>query len=132
MAFKGWIGVDLDGTLARYDGWNGGEIGPPVPKMLARVQRWLAAGIEVRIVTARVAASGEVSPYSGAVDSGDFASEHRALVEAWCLEHLGQKLPVTASKDFAMHELWDDRCVQVYPNTGIPVCPNHLAQGDRD
>ncbi len=23
---SGWIGVDLDGTLAHYDGWNGGVV----------------------------------------------------------------------------------------------------------
>jgi len=36
-----WIGVDLDGTLAVYDGWRGPEhIGPPVPAMVERVKRW--------------------------------------------------------------------------------------------
>ena len=38
---KGWIGVDLDGTLAEYHGWQGIEhIGEPIPKMMARVRRW--------------------------------------------------------------------------------------------
>ena len=37
MSLSGWIGVDLDGTLAEYHGWNGGAIGEPVPAMLARV-----------------------------------------------------------------------------------------------
>ena len=37
---KGWIGVDLDGTLAMYDGWVGvSHIGEPVPAMLQRVRR---------------------------------------------------------------------------------------------
>ena len=53
MSGKGWIGVDLDGTLAFYQGWNEGKIGDPVPVMLARVKGWLAEGVEVRIVTAR-------------------------------------------------------------------------------
>lgn len=48
-----WIGVDLDGTLAYYDIAQGDAIGEPVPLMLARVKTWIAAGIEVRIVTAR-------------------------------------------------------------------------------
>lgn len=52
---SGWIGVDLDGTLAMYDGFKGPEhIGDPVPKMLERVKKWLAEGREVRIFTARV------------------------------------------------------------------------------
>ena len=39
---KGWIGVDLDGTLAHYDKWRGVEhIGKPVPVMLERVKKWL-------------------------------------------------------------------------------------------
>lgn len=55
-----WIGVDLDGTLAHYDYWRGFDhIGEPIPLMADRVKQWLADGIEVRIVTARV--SSEVS-----------------------------------------------------------------------
>lgn len=51
MSNRGWIGVDLDGTLAHYDGWKGEtHIGKPIPLMLARVKRWLAEGKEVRIV----------------------------------------------------------------------------------
>jgi len=50
-----WIGVDLDGTLARYEGWKGADhIGAPVPAMLARVKEWRSNGIEVRIFTARI------------------------------------------------------------------------------
>jgi len=30
---KGWVGVDLDGTLAHYDGWKGADhIGEPGPR----------------------------------------------------------------------------------------------------
>ncbi len=105
---SGWFGVDLDGTLAHYVGWNDGVIGPPVDAMVSLVRSWLAEGREVRIVTARV------SPEQHEV----FIEDQRAKIEAWCEEHIGQKLPVTASKDFGMIELWDDRCVQVVPNTG--------------
>lgn len=41
MSTSGWIGVDLDGTLALYKGWSGGTIGEPVPLMAARVKDWL-------------------------------------------------------------------------------------------
>lgn len=35
---KGWIGVDLDGTLAHYEGWKGVEhIGEPIPAMVERI-----------------------------------------------------------------------------------------------
>jgi len=105
----GWIGVDLDGTLARYDGWKGVEhIGEPVPAMLARVKRWLAEGKDVRIFTARVAGHRQ----------GLAAEETRRYIDEWCLKHLGQTLPVTNIKDFGMIELWDDRAVQVRMNTG--------------
>jgi hypothetical protein len=30
-------------------------------------------------------------------------------------------LPVTCEKDMAMVEFWDDKAVQVIPNTGEPV-----------
>jgi hypothetical protein len=42
-------------------------------------------------------------------------------IEAWCVEHIGVVLPVTNVKDFGMIELWDDRAVQVVPNTGQRV-----------
>lgn len=35
----GWIGVDLDGTLAHYDRWRGiDHVGDPVPAMMNRVK----------------------------------------------------------------------------------------------
>src|SRR5687768_11716701 len=102
---SGWIGVDLDGTLSLYDGWRGMDhIGPPVPLMLARVQRWLETDLDVRIVTARAADPAGVR-----------------AVEAWCLTYLGRKLPVTDRKDFGMIALWDDRAVSVESNTGVVI-----------
>lgn len=101
---KGWIGVDLDATLAHYDGWKGVDhIGEPVLPMLNRVKEWLADGQEVRIFTARA--------------YGD-RPEAIAPIAAWCAYHIGQVLPITCVKDFNMIELWDDRAVQVIPNTG--------------
>lgn len=109
MSSAGWIGVDLDGTLAVYDGWKGiNRIGKPVPAMLKRVKSWLARGIEVKIFTAR-AFNFDGSPIPESV----------ALIEQWCVKHVEQKLEVTNRKDFGMIELWDDRAVQVIPNTGL-------------
>jgi hypothetical protein len=100
---KGWIGVDLDGTLAKYDGWQGEDhIGNPIPLMTAKVRQWLKLHEDVRILTAR-AGNGEHSI---------------AVVRAWCKRHLGRELPVTDRKDFQMRELWDDRAVRVQTNTG--------------
>jgi hypothetical protein len=103
----GWIGVDLDGTLAHYDDWEGIEhIGAPIGPMVKRVRAWLEQGIEVRIFTARVGGSPEQ------------AATARPYIERWCREHLGEVVPITATKDFGMYELWDDRAVQVECNTG--------------
>ena len=74
--------------------------------MVDRVKGWIARGIEVRIFTARVGGSAELRIIA------------QIAIEKWCQEHIGQKLPVTATKDFGMYELWDDRAVQVECNTG--------------
>jgi hypothetical protein len=111
MSAKGWIGVDLDGTLAHYDGWKGElHVGKPVQMMLERVKAWLAAGVEVRIFTARVA-EGE-GRHKADVE------QIRERIQDWCEAHGLPRLKVTNVKDFQMMELWDDRAVSVEPNTG--------------
>ena len=107
MTSHGWVGVDLDGTLAFYDHWRGPEhIGAPIAAMVRRVKAWRAKGIEVRIFTARV---------GGSIADAAAARPH---IQAWSQQHLGEVLPVTATKDYGMYELWDDRAVQVECNTG--------------
>ena len=106
----GWIGVDLDGTLAHYEGWKGEtHIGAPIPLMVRRVQEWLAAGWEVRIFTARI---------SGSRDGAEGIQRMKETIERWCQDHIGAVLPITNVKDYAMVQLWDDRAIQVVPNTG--------------
>lgn len=112
-AHAGWIGVDLDGTLAHYDRWSGPRhIGEPIAPMVDRVRGWLAEGKDVRIVTARVSHDGSASRMIEA----QYAQQ---AIAHWCLTIFGQPLPVTCTKDYAIVELWDDRCVQVIPNTGL-------------
>jgi len=104
-----WIGVDLDGTLAHYEGFVAADvIGEPIPAMVARVKAWLAGGQEVRIFTARACSMGGERPT---------APFMRACRE-WCVKHIGQELPITHKKDHHMIALWDDRCVTVERNTG--------------
>lgn len=111
----GWIGVDLDGTLALYDGWKGpDDIGDPIPLMVGRVKDWLAAGHDVRIFTARVS-------HDGTEERLRDATIAKLAIIAWCNEHIGVQLPVTNVKDYACIEIWDDRCVQVEENTGVPI-----------
>ncbi len=115
--FNSWIGVDLDGTLAVYDTWKAWNIiGKPIPLMVERIRGWLAQGREVRIFTARVAFDSDVCKVTGR----EFTREDVIRAIQYWLVHEA-KLPallVTAVKDFQMAELWDDRCIQVIPNTG--------------
>jgi len=98
---KPWIGVDLDGTLAHYEGWGHGNIGKPIPLMMRRVRRWIKKGWTVKVLTARVAHPGNRPP-----------------IVRWLRQHGLGHLEITAKKDLHMIQLWDDRCVQVIPNTG--------------
>lgn len=99
----GWIGVDLDGTLAYYDGWKGHEhIGDPIPEMVNKVKEKLAHGKDIRIFTAR-------------------AERKLAFlyINKWLREKAGlPELPVTCVKDMECEEIWDDRAKQVIKNTG--------------
>ena len=103
-----WFAFDLDGTLAKYDGWKGIEhIGEPIAStvLIARLLHWM--GKKVKILTARVAPR-----------DGDDGSKARAYVEAWCEQNLGFKPEVTHLKDASMVALFDDRAVAVEQNTG--------------
>ena len=112
---QGWVGIDLDGTLALYTGWKGiDKIGEPILPMLELVKGLLAQGIHIKILTARV--SSKVPE--------DQRIKAREAITAWTLEHLGKKLPITAEKDFAMIECYDDRAITVEYNTGQIMTKN--------
>jgi hypothetical protein len=144
MSSQGWIGVDLDGTLAHYDGWKGADhIGAPIPAMVERVKGWLAEGKTVKIFTARAYCPPEPTP-PFSIDRQSIGEEAateiervyaewkvrwtevycvvRPILHDWLLDHIGQALEVTCTKDYGMIELWDDRAVRVIPNTGEPCC----------
>lgn len=108
MREEGWIGVDLDGTLAHDGGWNGdpNQIGEPVPEMLQRVRDWLNQGRRVKIFTARATVPQNIPP-----------------IRDWMRKHGLPELEVTNVKDFALIEVWDDRAVEVITNTGRVANP---------
>ena len=119
---KGYINVDLDGTLAKYEGpVNTFKIGDPIPEMVRRVRHWLFAGIPVKIFTARVD-RGEIARANGL--SPEICAYYndvkaiRTMIEDWTEEHIGERMEVTNKKDFNMLELWDDRAHKVEFNTG--------------
>jgi hypothetical protein len=105
----GWVGFDLDGTLAVYDEWRGAtHIGEPIMPNVKRAQRYLQDGIEVRIFTARA-------------DGGLDLEEVTNAIQDWTEKHIGRRLAVTNRKDFGMIRLYDDRAIQVEFNTGRRV-----------
>ena len=103
----GWIGVDLDGTLARYTKWSE-SIGEPIPAMVSKVKRWIREGKEVRILTARGS-------------SGDNKYEQLMKIYEWVEDNIGEPLEVTSEKDPEMVRLYDDRVRQVEANEGVLV-----------
>ena len=106
---NGWIGVDLDGTLAHYDQWQGiDHVGKPVERMCNRVRLWLANGETVKIMTARV--SGH---------EGDALIKVCMPIWNFCYREFDQILDVTCVKDMHMISLWDDRAVEIVANTGM-------------
>lgn len=140
---EGWYGFDLDGTLAKYDGWKGiDNIGEPIKPMVDLIKQMHADGKVVKIMTARVAprkveegakheASAEVPEYARGKGS---TPELQAWIDAmytklttwrpvdfitdWCLRELGFWPEIVYQKDPLMLELYDDRVKQVVPNAG--------------
>lgn len=104
---RGWIGYDLDGTLADDSSVAFPAIGNPVPAMVSRLKADLQQGKEVRIFTARASHA-----------DADERNLHIRLIEAWCKRHIGAVLPVTCIKDFNMIRMYDDRAFHVVANTG--------------
>jgi hypothetical protein len=97
-----WIGVDFDGTLAEYGGWHGAtKCGKPIPKMVARVRRWVGHGKKVKIFTAR-------------------ADDEKSVnaIKKWLKDNELPDLEITNIKDQYMVKLWDDKAVGVETNTG--------------
>lgn len=104
-----FIGCDLDKTLAKYESgdyhkYGATFIGDPIPEMVERIKGHLIEGKIVKIYTARVA--------------GEYNSEVEKAIQDWTEKHLGVRLEVTNVKTMDMDFCYDDRCIQVIPNTG--------------
>jgi hypothetical protein len=95
-------GVDLDGTLAEYNGWKGiDHVGKAIPKMLDRVKGWISEGIEIIIFTARA----------------DDPDSIPAIVD-WLEENGIGGLEITNIKTHNISRIYDDRAIQVKRNDG--------------
>lgn len=96
-----WIGVDLDGTLAKSVSSLSSSIGEPIQPMLSRVKGWLARGQEVRIFTARASDQKQISS-----------------IRNWLNLHGIGDCGITNSKDLDMIELYDDKAKRVVKDQG--------------
>lgn len=107
-----WIGVDLDGTLARAIRVNGVAIGPPVRSMVNRVREWLKSGQRVKVLTARQLTDAQVR-------------EIRRFLEN---NGIGD-CEITNAKDTDMAVLFDDKAVRVEKNSGLLChgCASHAS-----
>lgn len=92
----GWIGVDLDGTLAKYKSGQGSKIGDPVPQMVSKLKDWHKEKQEVRIFTARAE-----------------TLHGKNEVINWLKKNNLPSFTVTNIKDSKMIELWDDKAIRV-------------------
>ncbi len=102
-----WVGFDLDRSLANYKSGmytllGKTHIGDPIEESIWRLHRRRKAGWETRIFTARDASDPEI----------------KAAIEDWCIKHTGLILPITNIKDRFMEAIYDDRAIQLEPNTG--------------
>jgi hypothetical protein len=126
----GWIGFDFDGTLAEWgEGTsNPGDvcrIGKPILPMVLRLRQHVTQGDEVKIFTARVGPATDqecwVNSRQRCPTLWDWQEWQTQMIHDWMVEHVGYTLPITATKDFHMYLLYDDRCKQVVSNTGAVV-----------
>lgn len=105
------IAFDLDGTIAYYTGFKGYEhIGEPIKPMVDLLKNYLEAGYEVVIFTARVGNESE-----------EENTKARGYIEDWCMDNIGEVLPVTATKSPKIIRFYDDRAKEVILNKGIVV-----------
>lgn len=146
-AGKPWIGFDLDGTLAEYDGWKGIEnIGNPVKPMVDLVKQMHGEGKVVKILTARVSPRLTGDTHAQGCNCGHceadaakppvMQEQYVSLLDAtgksvrkyasdyireWCEKNLGFSPEIVHTKDHLMIALYDDRVKQVVQNVGITV-----------
>lgn len=104
-----WLAVDLDGTLAVYNGWKGEDhIGDLILPMAEKIMKRVNDGWKVAIFTARV--SGPEAE----------AAHAERVIWQWVEKHKMSAYisGITAIKHKHFREFWDDRSFHVMPNSG--------------
>ena len=104
-----WVGFDLDGTLAEHGKYKGPEhIGTMIQRMKEILLECLRQRFRVKIMTARMS-------------HADTRDEARTIIQDWLEANGLPRLEVTCKKDYKMIRLYDDRAIQVIPNTGVTL-----------
>jgi hypothetical protein len=103
-----WVGFDFDGTISRTDNTGHFEppypLGEPIPEMIATVKSLLAAGITVKIFTARACEPASIP-----------------AIQDWTERHGLGRLEVTHQKDYDLIRFFDDRAIQIVPDQGRSI-----------
>ena len=107
---KKWLAVDLDGTLAVYDGWKGEDnIGDLVLPIAEGIKQRVNDGWKVAIFTARVSGQPAEAAYA------------EGIIWRWLDDNcMSQYISgITAVKGKHFIEFWDDRAFAVEKNKGV-------------
>ena len=107
--------VDLDRTLAFHgNDFDVDHVGEPIQPMIDRIKNLIKHGFEVRIFTARWC---------------DVPNRPRMkqIIDAWTTKQFGQALKITNEKDYGTIAIYDDRAIQVQPNTGAILGRDYIS-----
>ena len=103
------IAMDLDGTLASYEGWRGiDHIGDPIPKMVDILMKHIEIGDNVTIFTSRVAGNDR-----------EESNDSRHNISKWLRKNNLPQLEITATKEKKFRLFYDDRGCSVLKNMGL-------------
>lgn len=101
-SIKKSIGLDLDGTIAEYNGWKGiSYIGNPIQPIIDAALEKEKEGYEIIILTARAADPRSIP-----------------IIKNWLRNHNLPNWRITDRKDSSMKEIWDDLAKTVKFNEG--------------
>lgn len=96
------IAIDLDRTLAYFDGWDGIEsIGKPIKSVVDRALAKEKEGYTIKIFTARAIDKRCIDP-----------------IKNWLKFYDLPNWEITNMKDPSMKEIWDDLAITIGNNTG--------------
>lgn len=97
------IAIDLDGTLAYFDGWKGIEhIGNPIPSVVEKLIEKKNEGYAIKIFSARC-----------------MDLRAKKFIGVWLDKNNIPYDDITNIKDSSMKEFWDDLAIRVPRNEGF-------------